>query len=64
MQEKDINNAKKELADLYLILKSGNSKDVNNISFDLILFNFIGNRFRAKRKRIEQFNKKAIKRVN
>ena len=37
MQEKDINNAKKELADLYLILKSGNSKDVNNISFDLIL---------------------------
>ena len=37
MQEKDIINAKKELADLYLILKSGNSKDVNNISFDLIL---------------------------
>ena len=37
MQEKDINNAKKELADLYLILKSGNSKEVNNISFDLIL---------------------------
>ena len=37
MQEKDINNAKKELADLYLILKSGNSKDVNNISCDLIL---------------------------
>ena len=37
MQEKDIINAKKELADLYLILKSGNSKDVNNVSFDLIL---------------------------
>ena len=37
MQEKDIINAKKELADLYLILKSGNSKEVNNISFDLIL---------------------------
>ena len=37
MQEKDIINAKKELADLYMILKSGNSKDVNNISFDLIL---------------------------
>ena len=37
MQEKDIINAKKELVDLYLILKSGNSKDVNNISFDLIL---------------------------
>ena len=37
MQEKDIINAKKELADLYLILKSGNSKDVNNISFNLIL---------------------------
>ena len=37
MQEKDIINAKKELADLYLILKSGNSKDVNNISCDLIL---------------------------
>ena len=37
MQEKDIINAKKELADLYLILKSGNSKDVNNILFDLIL---------------------------
>ena len=37
MQEKDIINAKKELADLYLILKSDNSKDVNNISFDLIL---------------------------
>ena len=37
MQEKDIINAKKELSDLYLILKSGNSKDVNNISFDLIL---------------------------
>lgn len=37
MQEKDIINAKKELADLYLILKSGNSKDVNKILFDLIL---------------------------
>ena len=36
MQEKEINNAKKELADLYLILKSGNSKEVNNISFYLI----------------------------
>jgi len=33
MQEKDIINAKKELADLYLLLKSGNSKEVNNISF-------------------------------
>ena len=36
MQEKEINNAKKELADLYLILKSGNYKEVNNISFYLI----------------------------
>ena len=31
MQEKDIDNAKKELAGLYLILKLGNAKDVNYI---------------------------------
>jgi len=28
MQEKDIDNAKKELAKLYLILKSGNTNEV------------------------------------
>ena len=31
MQEKDIINAKKELANLYLILKLGNAKDVIKI---------------------------------
>jgi hypothetical protein len=31
MQNDDINNAKKELANLYLILKLGNSKEVINI---------------------------------
>ena len=31
MQKDDINNAKKELANLYLILKLGNSKEVINI---------------------------------
>lgn len=35
MQEKDINNAKKELASLYLILKSGNSKEVNDIYINI-----------------------------
>ena len=31
MQNEEINNAKKELANLYIILKLGNSKEVNNI---------------------------------
>ena len=31
MQNDDINNAKKELANLYLVLKLGNSKEVINI---------------------------------
>lgn len=31
MQNDDINNAKKELVNLYLILKLGNSKEVINI---------------------------------
>ena len=36
MQEKDIDNAKKELANLYLILKSGNKIEVidKNINFN------------------------------
>ena len=49
MQEKEINNAKKELANLYLILKSGNLKEVNNKSNYYLIQ--IENSSRTKRKR-------------
>ena len=58
MQEKEINNAKKELANLYLILKSGNSKEVNNKSNYYLIQ--IENSSRTKRKRNKWINKKEI----
>jgi len=36
-KEKDINNAKKELANLYLILKMGKRNEVNDIYFFIII---------------------------
>ena len=46
MQEKDIDNAKKDLANLYLILKSGNTNEV----IDKI-FNFIRKKIKLKKRK-------------
>ena len=39
MEEKEINNAKKELATLYLILKLGNKDEANFVYYYIIIFN-------------------------
>ena len=65
MDEKEINNAKKELANLYLILKLGNKNEVNYAYYYIIILLYLIEKSEySERKRTKWINEKAIKRFS